>query len=71
MDESAANLTEICQIPPNAAQAPIVTGCNITTVFNALIVGAQKKHIGFQTKDNGIDAWSLYESRLEISWNLP
>jgi hypothetical protein len=55
--------------PPN--RGPMISGVGLTDVFNAMIAERRDQYIGFQMWDDGIVAYTLWESRLEMNLYPP
>lgn len=66
MDDGPANITTIAECSHNGQITPIVSSADITGVLTTLIANGVKKHIGWQSKSNGVSSPTIYKVGLEI-----
>jgi len=65
------NPTELGVVQSDGSMNPRPMALEFTDGMNKLIAGRQPKHIGFMVRDDGVNNWILYESRLELTFTLP
>ena len=70
-DDGPSNIVEIARIYSDGSMNPVAPAVDITAVFNQLVAAGVKKHIGFQISDDGVNKWTLFESRLDVNYNIP
>jgi hypothetical protein len=70
MDNGPANVTPIEEIQSNGSAFPVVETVDVTKAMNELINAKVDKHLGFQVKDDGSSSSSIYESRLEVVFQI-
>lgn len=70
-NEVMQNPVELALAEADGAMAPRAVAKEITGQLNDLAKSKVTKQIGFQVKDDGVNNWLLYESRLEITYKLP
>ena len=69
-DDGPVNITQITEIQGNGSLNPANQVVDITTSLHNLIVGGINKNLGFQLKDDGTNAWRIYEVRLEMNFEV-
>ena len=67
-EDGPSNITQIVEIQGTGSQNPANQVADITTAIHNLIVGGTNKNLGFQLKDDGTNAWRIYEIRLELNF---
>jgi hypothetical protein len=65
-DPGPTNIVEICRINGSSIGTPTTGLCDITVAINALIAAQAQKHIGHQFWGDGVTAWTLYSSHIEL-----
>ncbi len=66
MDDGPTNLTDIAECPHSGQTTPIVSAVDITASINTLISNGSKKHLGWQSKSNGVTPPTIYKISLEL-----
>lgn len=66
MDDGPSNLTDLAECPHAGQITPIVSAVDITSALNALIANGVKKHLGWQSKSNGVTPPTIYKISLEL-----
>jgi hypothetical protein len=70
MDDNSGNITEIARINGQSQYLLSHDAVYVTNQINELVDAKVNKNIGYQMQDNGVNEWTIYESRLEINWKL-
>lgn len=68
MDDGPSNITSFGECPHTGQVTPIVSSVDITAQLNTLIANGVKKHIGWQSKSNGVSSPTIYKVGLEITY---
>lgn len=54
--------------PPN--RGPMISALDLTAKFQQLVLDKKSKYIGFQMMDDAVNPYTLWESRIEVVWEI-